>query len=376
MDSLVIHSYEHNKRGPRKDKGFYKSLVELYARKPEKVKDIINVLPKIGYYKDFFFILEVSGDASLNDYIYSLIINLMNQWSEDKYLILAKWLPREKTSFDRKFDFVNKISQKLFPKDKHNDRKQKYRKLVAETAKKLNILETNLCAKTYDSIQDVTENNLKTYEKLFTKNLLLRQRLEEILDHRYKEYSMIQLITEYEIKTVHKIRAPLIEKYLQIKKSEETYPVDCLLILDINGGMFNNNSAELYARILVYSSNHTELIINGVTPRLITFEKNLSMQDVKSMIDSNLSYCDRINIRKIISLAKKKYNNYTIVSGKCRELKSKQDVYWDIIDSSFSKKRRDIQILKDILDDKIIYKYHIRINLYTLLFFILLIIYT
>lgn len=379
MTSNVIQSYEHNKKGPRKDLNFYRSVVDLYANNPDKAKEIIKVLPKIGYYKDFFFILEVSNNDSLNNYIYDLIINLMSKWPDNQNLILAKWLPREDTSFDRKYKFVNTFSLKLFPNDKFNERKKKYRELVSQTAKKLNILETNLCARTYDKIEILTENNLKTYEKLFLKNPLLQQRLLEILEKRYQNYNMIQLINEYDIKTLHKLRVPLLNKYIELKKQDELYHKDCLMILDISGGMFNNNSANLYSRIIVYSINHTELIINGMKPRLITFEQNLNMKQVKTLIDSNLDYCDNINIKKCLSLVKNKYKNYTIVSNKSKNLDSKLNISWDIINGSYMKRKLDLQILRDILGEDVemnIIKFRFRINIWMILFFIFLIMIT
>ena len=105
-------------------------------------------------------------------YIYSLIYRLINRWKYGKNIILSKWLPREKSSFDRKYDFVNIISHMLFPECNTKNRKKNYRLLVSQTCKKINTFESNLCAKSYDKILDVSENNLKTYKKVIMKKIL------------------------------------------------------------------------------------------------------------------------------------------------------------------------------------------------------------
>lgn len=346
----ILHSYCYKKRGPRKDVSFYQNIISLFETNPDKAKEIIEVLPKIGYYKDFMYLLEQSKtNPNFSNYIYDHIIGLIKQWPEDKYLILAKWLPRENTSFDKKCDFVKIISLKLFPNDSLNHRREKYRKMISNVMKKLNVLETNLCAKTYDNIKDLTESNLKTYEKLFQKNFLLQKRLKEILDERYQKYNLLQLLNEYDIKILHNIRKELLDKYIEIKRKEDSYPEDCIMVLDISSSMYNNSLNELISKILIYSNNHDKIVINSEFPLLIKLrEKNISRDEVKSLIDSHLENNSKLDIKNIKSLIiNSEFKSYIVVSSDetLDKISSLQ-----FIDSSFRKKNKDIDILKKILD--------------------------
>lgn len=345
---VLLYSYTFKKNGPRKDSSFYQNLISLYETNPDKAKEIISVLPKIGYYKDFMYLLEHSkNNKHFDNYIYDLIISLINKWKEDKHLILAKWLPRENTSFDKKLDFVKILSLKLFPNDRLNLRREKYRKLIQNVMKKLNVLETNLCAKTYDNIQNITENNLKTYEKLFMKNELLQKRLIEILDKKYERYSLVQLLNEYDIKVLHNIRKSLLDKHIEIKRNENLYPEDNIMILDISSEMYNNSLSLLISKVLVYSTNHDEIIVNSKYPLLIKLKKqNLNRDDAKDLVDSHLDINDYLDMKQVSSLVNNKYKNIVILTSKNNVM---EDVTIEYINSSFRKTHKDIDILKKIL---------------------------
>src|SRR5579885_2376372 len=68
-------TFSLNKRKPKKDFKFYINICKIYNFYPNTICDILDNIPKLGYYKDYFFILFFSRNENLNNYIYKIIIN-------------------------------------------------------------------------------------------------------------------------------------------------------------------------------------------------------------------------------------------------------------------------------------------------------------
>lgn len=349
----LVSSYTYKKKGPRKDPSFYKNLSDLFISDPVKAKKIIDILPKIGYYKDFLYLLEASLDnKDLQDYIYDRILFIIkHKWPSGKCIILSKWMPRENSSFDRKLNFVDYFSKRLFPDEKLNHRRKRYRKLIAETCKQINTIESNLCAKTYDNIDKLTNNNLKTYQKTIYRNPELKSKVKEIFTEQYSKNNSDSLIRLYDMKYCAKIRKPIIESLVKTKANNDIYSPDKLLILDISSSMFNNYIAKVYSRMICYSVNHTELIINSRYPKLVSLNGMLSIKDAKNIVCSTLDVNLKLDFQKIKSMVKPKYNSYSIVCDKDISINDTK-VNLDILNSNFVRKNRlkETEILRRILN--------------------------
>lgn len=311
--------------GPRKTPEFYLEIVELYRSDPVKGEKAIDLIPTIGYYKDYLYLLEVCDpikDKDFEDYMYNRIVKMINKWDRGKHIILSKWLPREKSSFDMKLNFVKKISLILFPNDTPIHRKKKYRQLVSKVCSKLNTLESNLCAKTYDKIKGFTESNLNTYEGLIDRNKTLRNIAVKDLKTKYKDYPISKLLIEKRKKPLKELRHKIIEPVIESKITSRKHPMDTLMILNISGRMFNNSKYKIYEHALIYANNHSEMIMNGFTPKII----GCGVDNV----DQNMDHSDSIDLDKIKTLTDRKYSKYIIVSD-IKTIES-PDITWRILD--------------------------------------------
>lgn len=343
----LLSSYLIKKSGPRKDHKFYKEISHFWKTNKECCIEIIDTLPKIGYYKDFFYILEYCDDnIDLRDYMYEKIIKLMKRWKYGKNIMLSKWIPRENSSFDRKYDFVNKISEKLFPEETPNIRKKKYRLLVSSTCHKINTFESNLCMKSYDKILDVTENNLKTYQKAIMRNKQLRNRVSEILKSRYENFSLKKLLKEREKKNLRSLRRVLLEPYIKNKVKYLKEQESTLIIVNLDCNLISNHLGYIVEKLKVYSKNHIEFVINGEIPKIIKFEG-----DIERLLRENMDSCDNLDIKSIVKITGDKYNEYIVFSTHELEYEKEYKDYsisWRLCkEKKF--KERDVYGLEDIL---------------------------
>jgi hypothetical protein len=355
MDSkdTVLSYYTYKKVGARKDVLFYGSVVSLYKENPECGKEVINLLVKIGYYKDYFHILEASDSEELNDYIYSELIFLIEGWKENHNLILAKWIPREKSSFDRKLNFVKNISKMLFPNGIISTQKKKYRQLVSEASAKLNTIESNLCKRTYDKITKFTDNNLKSYQKAINKNKDLRVRVEDYLNKKYSSKSLPRLLDEYDSKVITDIKQPLLKEHIDkcinnIKK----YNDNTLMILDITSYLFNISKNTLYSHMLIYLANHNKIIINAQVPILLTVNEDATMEKKIETINENISSYRTVDIDYIKTMTQNKYSNYVIITSntQIKNITDTEVICIEEISNKISRTSSDKNRLKKVIE--------------------------
>lgn len=343
----LISSYLVKKSGPRKDEKFYKEISLFWKTNRECCIEIINTLPRIGYYKDFFYILEHCNDKDLEEYLYQKIHKLIQKWKYGRNIILSKWIPREKSSFDRKYNFVGKISERLFPNDEKNIQKKKYRLLVSETCKKINTFESNLCAKTYDKIKDVTDNNLKTYQKVIMRNPELKKRVSEILKSRYEKFSLKRLLKEREKKILKDLRGTLLNPYIENKTKDFHIPASSLIVLNLDGNVFNNHLGYVIETLKSYFKNHDEFVINGVLPKLIRVKKD---ENIESLLNENIDEYSKLEMDKIKSIIDSKYKDFIIFST--HELSvdnyKEESIKWNLCKEKVFKER-DVYRLEEIL---------------------------
>lgn len=291
----IIALYSTKKSGPRKNPRFYRQVVSLFISDRSKFDLIINTfIPEHEYYKDYFWLMEAAIDSpekdNIHDYMYTKIISLMRQWPKEKHLILSKWMPREKSRFDRSLDFIRNICKRLYPKDRLNIQRSKYRKLVSATSSKLNILESNLCQKSYDNITTLTENNLKTYQKAFSKNPDLRRRVETILQEKYQKFSLVKLLKEYRAEPMRQLRRQILAPILEDRLRRPSYPIDTMMILNIDPLVFNRCRLLLYSRVIKYLSNHDSYMVNDNPPRIVFKEPGSDVQQIMNLIDANIGH--------------------------------------------------------------------------------------
>lgn len=125
QDTTLVQDYiakSFNKRKPKKSNKLYINISNIYTVYPRLVENILNELPKLGYYKDYFHILSFSKNYQLNTYIYNIIINQVNEDLKNLKLnkpisTLGKWLPSENSKINKKINFIDNFNALFFPKN-------------------------------------------------------------------------------------------------------------------------------------------------------------------------------------------------------------------------------------------------------------------
>jgi len=180
-DLCILLFVTRNARGGKGEKKLsYDILVLLWEQFPETAARLIPLFAHYGYWKDLFLLLKMSPS---NEAMRSVILNAvaqqlqadisaLNMYKADKESVkqpsvslLAKWLPREGSSLDRKTKFVNHFVGVMWSDEglsTKNDMvvdgewksgaKKKYRQVVAELASYLALPEVLLSAHREDEI--------------------------------------------------------------------------------------------------------------------------------------------------------------------------------------------------------------------------------
>lgn len=197
-DLFVTIFHKRNCRGGEGEKLItYQLILAVYEHYPMIVNKVITLLPLYGYYKDYFEIWKMICDmggldkygALINTIVESIIIQLKKDLSsENDISLLAKWLPRQGNMYNTQCYWYDIKSEKriksplylasiFFNQPPFNPKTSlvnnwilmKYRKMVSELTKKLNVPEIYMCAKNYHMIEfeKVASKALKTYSKAF-----------------------------------------------------------------------------------------------------------------------------------------------------------------------------------------------------------------
>lgn len=198
-DLFVLIFHKRYCRGGEGEKLLsYHLILETYNHYPEIICKLIKLLPLYGYYKDYFEIWKIICELKIDDHtrfskyqslisaIVSDIKDQLKKDTDDKISLLAKWMPRENSHYARlcywyvssleKIDLVTylaSIVHNVIPDLKNVKGNKwylmKYRKLISELSKKLNVSETLMCANKYSEIQyeKVASKAMKNYTKAF-----------------------------------------------------------------------------------------------------------------------------------------------------------------------------------------------------------------
>lgn len=189
--------FSFDKRLAKKDFKLYINICKIYDYDSISIELLLNNIPTLGYYKDYFYILQFSKNNNLTKYIYDLIIKQMNQDVENlkknkSISTLGKWLPRENSKLNKITGFVDKFNAIFYPDTPLLAARKRYRKLKSLINNKLGTLEAKLCTKQYDKI-DFSKVSYNAVER--NKETLLRnEESKELLEnHELAELKKLDL---------------------------------------------------------------------------------------------------------------------------------------------------------------------------------------
>jgi hypothetical protein len=149
LDTLKIIFYLRDCRGGKGEKlQSYRCYKWLANHHFDILYKNLHLLPEYGSYKDFLYLLGTEMELPALQYLVDQFVTDIILYNENKKIsLVAKWLPTEGSSFDRKYDVVNKICSLL------SITKMEYRKFwLVPLRKHLNIIEHKICIGQWDQI--------------------------------------------------------------------------------------------------------------------------------------------------------------------------------------------------------------------------------
>lgn len=319
---------------------FYTNLIKLYGVYPEIIIDIIDKLPELTYYKDYFRILYLSKNEELNQHIYQILLDqikrdIENYNKNEPISTLAKWLPRKGREYDRKLNFVNKFGEMLFGKINRIQIFRKYQKTVANLTKVINPIEINLCSNQLSQVDlnKVTTKNYYTYKQKFMKHSELSEQLNEVKNLEINTMNYHQFILkvlwlsnlndykkkfyDHEIKIIEDIWENNFFKYTE----NLSYDVNNkYLILDLNTNMFNNMKNDIIKISLLFLRVNDYVVINKKNPIIIKrkslFEsleeiiKNIGLSLILNMDNiNNKVKNEKLTQKQYVVITERPYDN-------------------------------------------------------------------
>lgn len=148
--------YSFKKRKTKKSLNLYTNLSLIYSTYPDLITEVLDNIPTLGYYKDYFYILYTTKNPEIETYIYNIIITQIKSDVSASIPIstMGKWLPREKSKLNSQNIFIDKFNSLFFPDIKNKiTARCEYRKLKTLLNNKLGTLESKLCTRKFDSIE-------------------------------------------------------------------------------------------------------------------------------------------------------------------------------------------------------------------------------
>jgi hypothetical protein len=323
------------KQGIKYDSRIYLQWEKDYKKNPVKTRERLRKINK--YHKQFLYILSLTRHKSLINDIYNIIIDKfrtdIHKHNNDKRIsTLAKWLPREKSSFDRQLDFLKNFTDKLYPGMAKSAAYKLYRNHIVTLSKKLNITETLISTKKFDEIvfENVPTVCLRRNMKTFLKHEETREKLYKFLNEKFINVSSKVYVEYLQNNSLHPVEKQICmaawsvrknnyfkkNKFLHCMENRFTVPV-----IDTSDDMFN--SELIYDNILVsliplqYAN---KIIINDKEPLILNIHYKENIAEKIQIIMRNMNNCQNINLEQLEKLTSSTVlvlsNKPTI--GKCK----------------------------------------------------------
>ncbi len=354
IKQYIIKAFDR-KHGPKKTYRFYLTLAQLYSRYTDTIQQLICTVPKWGYRKDFLYLLAAAKKKkvyAMTEFIYDHIVvelkkDIEKYHNEEKISTLAKWLPREGTSFDKLLNFVEKICKLLYPGVLRLTARARYRKLIIGLSKYIGITEQHLCAKEYDKLEFehipkvCYKKNFNTFKS--EKHPESRKRFKEYLLGKYNRYSLSGLVSLVFSKDLSEFERDIIDSiweknrrfYLeQMICDIGDHISDADIMIDLSRTIFDSKHiCVVIALCLLCLYTKNNIIVNAQTPFLLKIPSTKFCDIIKN-IEMECCSCPEMMIVDGVKLTTN--NNVIIITDKpynfCNK-SSKNIYYWKLTDS-------------------------------------------
>jgi Domain of unknown function (DUF2828) len=294
----------------------YRQILSLYYKHKMQMTDIIMHLHKYSSFKAYLYLLSINKDDELENLIFSVLINTLNDDikkcdNKQEISTLAKWLPRENSSFDKKLNFVNRFVLKLFPNifaNQYRDlltnlniAKKQYRLILTKLNSYLGTLEVKLCSQ--DKKIEYEKLNTTQINKYFYKFLKDdKVPFTCFLKNKYMEMGVNIIDCIYNNNIKHPEEKEICDQiwetvkfkyYNQFKSFEENSD----LVVDITQGMYEDKMiSKIFALVLMFIENNKCVYMNQ--NKVIIENKDCAIFEKVNLIKHAISISNKIVVPK------------------------------------------------------------------------------
>jgi hypothetical protein len=325
-----------SQRQAKKDNRLYIAINKIYEHHPNIVNMLLDNIPRLGYYKDYFHILNVASNADLIDRIYDIVLeqirsDIKNLKLGQEISTLGKWLPREKSKLNKKLNFIKRFTKDFFPQIKKPSKAfAAYRKLKTKLNAKLGLIEINACSKDTSTIDfsKVSYNSLIKFKRkieldpisskkyaLHQRQLLEQMSLKQLVIAQSSKHIPVQLIDE-----VFAAKDYFVEKFSGIDLS------NAICIIDLSNDTFKTRNQHVAFGIAVHItkiSKQNPCVYVGNKPVILTASFSNSIATLMKYVGPCKLTDKQNSTGKIILVTAKKINvvhNNLIVVDLCENI--------------------------------------------------------
>jgi len=158
-------------------------LLKLYSRFKDAVLNVMQLIPKYGCWKDLLQLWKECDDPAMKDRCLSLfhdqlLLDGQSNLKKEPISLCAKWAPREGSQFK---EFALQLAEHIYKHGTRDSNMKRYRRMISELCKTLNVVESQMCKGTWADIKPSTVPGkaLKIYRKAFM-NETLRGHVERV----------------------------------------------------------------------------------------------------------------------------------------------------------------------------------------------------
>jgi hypothetical protein len=330
---------------------FYKFLSKLFEHCPKIVKDLIISIEDWGCWKECFVLLLASKNSDLNNFIYCFVTRQLqedfNKYSNDKtkkvkISMLAKWIPRQQSSFDKKIGVVTEMCKRLYFSSSSNlnnstinrYNRKRYRKLISTLNKHLDTTEIKLCSKDYDNIDfsKVPAMCIKRNINTFLKHDICKNNLEKHLFEKYLDLDIKQFFSKLIFEELKDYEKNILNDVWNMNKTTFTEEIKketgininiCDVVIDLSKSMYDTRLICYSVAAAVLNSESTStskiipnVIINANDPFIMDFSECKDIFEKTKAIVQECCNFSNINFEKIVEKNLVKKKNVLVITNK------------------------------------------------------------
>jgi len=310
----LLSKYVLIKRGKKSDM-FYIDLVNMYQEYPKTCCMIIRNLYKLGCWQDYYYLLRHVTNIELKNYIYTFLHSQLLKQNEKKKGNISRWLPREKSRFDIKLNFVDEFCLRAYPNVSNKfKRRNLYRKMNAKLCKDMDLIVFNI-----GKPESHHKANLRTLIRYYDR---LDPNSKSLLVEKLSNISIFTFGKLLIKKTANKklfIQAfnDNIDKFRQELTELNLYHPTLMPLLDTSIGMA---PYLINAYMIIFVNDYNKISINFKQPYIVTLDKDMNLYDKVDLLTANLMPSSKLH----------ESNNMFVLSNRQSDAQNPTNKYWQI----------------------------------------------